>query len=135
MRFVSLALCVLLLSSAARAESLIHRLDGKTVTTAQAAARADAELKADNVMGAQLAILDRGHVAWTHAYGLRDAKQNLPMTTDTNIWAASITNSDNGELAFRPLLEKLLGDTVTPWVWESYTRKAIMQNEEHTGAK
>ncbi|AFL86847.1 penicillin-binding protein, beta-lactamase class C [Terriglobus roseus DSM 18391] len=36
-----------------------------------------------------------------------------------------LTNSDNGELAFRPLLEKILGDTVTPWEWESYTPSAI----------
>jgi len=32
-----------------------------------------------------------------------------------------VTNSDNGERAFRPLLEHLLGDTVTPWEWEGYT--------------
>ena len=32
-----------------------------------------------------------------------------------------LTNSDNGELAFRPLLEGILGDTVTPWEWEGYT--------------
>ena len=44
-----------------------------------------------------------------------------------------LTNSDNGELAFRPLLEKLLGDTVTPWAWEGYTRKSILGNEEHAG--
>jgi len=38
-----------------------------------------------------------------------------------------LTNSDNGELAFRPLLEKLFGDTVTPWEWEGYTRSYIEQ--------
>ena len=32
-----------------------------------------------------------------------------------------LTNSDNGELAFRPLLETIFGDTVTPWEWEGYT--------------
>lgn len=32
-----------------------------------------------------------------------------------------LTNSDNGEMAFRPLFEKILGDTVTPWEWEGYT--------------
>jgi CubicO group peptidase (beta-lactamase class C family) len=42
-----------------------------------------------------------------------------------------LTNSDNGELAFRPLLEQLLGDTVTPWVWELYTREQILVNPEH----
>ncbi len=36
-----------------------------------------------------------------------------------------LTNSDNGEFAFRPLLETLLGDTVTPWEWEGYTPSAI----------
>jgi CubicO group peptidase (beta-lactamase class C family) len=36
-----------------------------------------------------------------------------------------LTNSDNGELAFRPLLEKILGDTVTPWEWEGYTPSYI----------
>lgn len=36
-----------------------------------------------------------------------------------------LTNSDNGELAFRPLLETILGDTVTPWEWEGYTPEYI----------
>lgn len=36
-----------------------------------------------------------------------------------------LTNDDNGELAFRPLLEKILGDTVTPWEWEGYTPSFI----------
>ena len=43
-----------------------------------------------------------------------------------------LTNSDNGELAFHPLLEKLLGDTITPWLWEGYTREFVLHNEEHT---
>ena len=41
-----------------------------------------------------------------------------------------LTNSDNGELAFRPLLEKLLGDTVTPWEWEGYTPSYIEQSRK-----
>jgi hypothetical protein len=36
-----------------------------------------------------------------------------------------LTNSDNGELAFRPLLENILGDTATPWEWEGYTPALI----------
>jgi CubicO group peptidase (beta-lactamase class C family) len=38
-----------------------------------------------------------------------------------------LTNSDNGELAFRPLLEGILGDTVTPWEWEGYTAEYIQR--------
>ena len=41
-----------------------------------------------------------------------------------------LTNSDNGELAFRPLLEGILGDTVTPWAWEGYTREAILASRQ-----
>jgi CubicO group peptidase (beta-lactamase class C family) len=39
-----------------------------------------------------------------------------------------LTNSDNGELAFRPLLETILGDTVTPWEWEGYTKEYILNS-------
>lgn len=39
-----------------------------------------------------------------------------------------LTNSDNGELAFRPLLETILGDTVTPWGWEGYTPAYIQES-------
>jgi hypothetical protein len=38
-----------------------------------------------------------------------------------------LTNSENGDLAFRPLLEKLIGDNVTPLEWEGYTRGGIPQ--------
>ena len=36
-----------------------------------------------------------------------------------------LTNSDNGEKAFRPLLETIFGNTVTPWEWEGYTPARI----------
>jgi CubicO group peptidase (beta-lactamase class C family) len=31
-----------------------------------------------------------------------------------------MTNSDNGEKIFKDLLEKIIGDTFTPWEWEGY---------------
>ncbi|MEO6528785.1 MAG: serine hydrolase domain-containing protein [Gemmatimonadaceae bacterium] len=36
-----------------------------------------------------------------------------------------LANSDNGELAFRPLLETILGASVIPWEWEGYTPEYI----------
>jgi CubicO group peptidase (beta-lactamase class C family) len=42
-----------------------------------------------------------------------------------------LTNSDNGELAFRPLLEGILGDTVTPWEWEGYTPEYIAASRKN----
>jgi CubicO group peptidase (beta-lactamase class C family) len=41
-----------------------------------------------------------------------------------------LTNSDNGELAFKPLFETILGDTVTPWEWEGYTPSYIEQSRK-----
>ena len=41
-----------------------------------------------------------------------------------------LTNSDNGELAFRPLLEKIFGETVTPWEWEGYTPSYIEESRK-----
>jgi hypothetical protein len=41
-----------------------------------------------------------------------------------------LTNSDNGELAFRPLLETILGDKLTPWEWEGYTPTYIEQSRK-----
>ena len=76
---------------ALQAQPPIHRLDGSSLSAIEANRIADKELKENNVMGAQMAILNAGHVVWTHVYGLRNPEKNLPMTADTNIWAASIT--------------------------------------------
>src|SRR4051812_27818153 len=85
---------VLMLGAAALAldaQPPIHRLDGSSLSATEANRITDKELKANNVMGAQLAILNAGRVVWTHVYGLRNPEKNLPMTAETNIWAASIT--------------------------------------------
>ena len=42
-----------------------------------------------------------------------------------------LTNSDNGELAFRPLLERIWGETVTPWEWEGYTPSYIFESRRN----
>jgi hypothetical protein len=41
-----------------------------------------------------------------------------------------LTNSDNGELAFRTLLEGIFGNTVTPWEWEGYTPERIAERRK-----
>jgi CubicO group peptidase (beta-lactamase class C family) len=90
---IAMALLAACLATAAHGAPSIHRLDGHVLSAASASALADKELAADHVMGAQIAILNRGKLVWTHAYGLRDAEKKLPMTADTNIWAASITKA------------------------------------------
>jgi len=91
MKIVLLA-CVVVPAVAQQAGS-IRRLDGSVISASDAQSLASVELKADGVTGAQIAILNHGHLVWSYAYGLRDVAKNLPMTTDTNVWAASITKA------------------------------------------
>ena len=42
-----------------------------------------------------------------------------------------MTNSENGELAFRTLFERILGDTVTPWEWEGYTPGGVAESRKN----
>jgi CubicO group peptidase (beta-lactamase class C family) len=92
MRARATVLALMLAATSASAQTL-HRIDGTTLPAVRAHAIADDELGRDHVTGAQIALLHNGRTVWTYAYGLRDVKQNLPMTPDTYIWAASVTKS------------------------------------------
>ena len=53
--------------------------------------------------------------------GHDDAWRNYNINfIDKGISIIIMTNSANGELIFKELLEILIGDTFTPWKWESY---------------
>ena len=54
--------------------------------------------------------------------GHDDAWRNYNINfVDKGISIIIMTNSANGELIFKELLEKIIGDTFTPWEWERYT--------------
>lgn len=86
------ALAALLSLTPAKPAS-IRRLDGTTITTAEAESFARKTLDAAHVTGAQIAVLDRGRLVWSGAFGLRSRELKLPMDRDTTTWAASITKS------------------------------------------
>jgi CubicO group peptidase (beta-lactamase class C family) len=71
----------------------ITRLDGTRITLADAEAFARKTLEANHVTGAQLAVIDRGRLVWSAAFGLRRREPALPMDKETTLWAASITKS------------------------------------------
>ena len=71
----------------------IRRLDGSTISLQEADAFAKKTLEASLVTGAQLAVLNRGRLVWSAAYGLRRREPELPMGRETTTWAASITKS------------------------------------------
>jgi CubicO group peptidase (beta-lactamase class C family) len=71
----------------------IRRLDNSRISVAEADAFARKTLEDAHVTGAQIAVLDRGKLVWSAAYGLRRREPELPMNRDTTTWAASITKS------------------------------------------
>jgi CubicO group peptidase (beta-lactamase class C family) len=73
--------------------SAIHRLDGSTIAAADAEAFARKTLEAAHVTGAEIAVLNHGHLVWSRAFGFRRLDPQLPMDRDTTTWAASITKS------------------------------------------
>jgi CubicO group peptidase (beta-lactamase class C family) len=71
----------------------IRRLDGSTISFAEAEAFARTTLQSAHVTGAQIAVVDRGRLVWSEAFGLRRRDPELPMDRETTTWAASITKS------------------------------------------
>jgi CubicO group peptidase (beta-lactamase class C family) len=92
---VSLFLCSATVwsGSAMKKPQTIRRLDGSTISFADAETFARKTLQEAHVTGAQIAVTDRGGLVWSAAFGLRRRNPDLPMDSETTTWAASITKS------------------------------------------
>jgi CubicO group peptidase (beta-lactamase class C family) len=90
---VLLLACSSLLHAAASNDASIQRLDGSSITIAEAERFAQKTLDDAHVVGAQIAVLQHGKPVWVRSFGLRNKDKNLPMDDDTTTWAASITKS------------------------------------------
>jgi len=84
-RSIPLSFELLAVSMALEAQSstVIHRLDGSTITTAEAEAYARSTLDKERVSGAQIAVVERGRLTWSAAFGLRGRNLDLPMDRET----------------------------------------------------
>src|ERR1700730_3056918 len=69
----------------------IRRLDGSSISIASADSFARKTLEAAHVTGAQIAVIDRGRLVWSAAYGLRRKQPELPRDRETTMWGAAIT--------------------------------------------
>lgn len=84
----------------------IQRLDGTKIDSREAERIAREELTRKGVTGAQIAVLNRGKLVWSYAHGLRTKQPDQPMTTDTGIWAASITKGAFGLYVMKLVAEE-----------------------------
>ena len=88
-------------------QSTVTRLDGSTISLAEIDGTMTRLMKAAEVTGAGIAILNHGKVAYQKAYGFRDKEKNLPLTVDSVMSAASIS-----KVAFAYLAMELVDDRV-----------------------
>ena len=82
-----------LVSFVAHGDETFHRLDGRSISVQAASKLARETLAAQHVTGAQIAVVDRGRLVWSEAFGMRSVEPPLPMQRTTTTWAASITKS------------------------------------------
>jgi CubicO group peptidase (beta-lactamase class C family) len=87
--FVTASVCVGQIAK----DAAMERLDGSTIAATEADAFAKKTLADARVMGAQIAVLGKGKLVWSAAYGFRGRDPDLPMERETTTWAASITKS------------------------------------------
>ncbi|MES2392151.1 MAG: serine hydrolase domain-containing protein [Acidobacteriota bacterium] len=83
----------LLTTLTASAQTSITRLDGSHLSAADAQSFAAKTLAANHVTGAQLAVLNHGHLVWSASFGLAGKSPDRPFDAATTTWAASITKS------------------------------------------
>jgi len=101
MRLPGIGLSIFVLSASLVAEhpSSVTRLDGSTIAPSQVDETVLRLMKAAEVTGAGVAILEKGKIAYLKAYGVRDKEKNLPLSVDSVMSAASISKSAFAYLA------------------------------------
>jgi CubicO group peptidase (beta-lactamase class C family) len=71
----------------------ITRLDGTAITPGEIDATVARLIKAAEVPGLGIAVLNDGKIVYLKAYGVRDKERNLSLTVDSAMYAASFSKS------------------------------------------
>jgi hypothetical protein len=74
---------------AAAPQATVRRLDGSTISAAEIDATVSRLMRAAEVTGVGISILNHGKVVYQKAYGFRDTEKQLPLTADSVMAGAS----------------------------------------------
>lgn len=97
---------VLMIAALAAAQpAAVKRLDGTTIYPAEIDKTVLRLMRAGEVTGVGISILNHGQVAYSRAYGLRDTARKLPLTEDSVMAGASFS-----KVAFTYLVMQLVDD-------------------------
>jgi len=86
----------------------IRRLDGSTITTAEIDATIVRLMRAAEVTGVGVAIINDGKVTHLKSYGVRDKEKNLPLTEHSVMTGASFTKVAFAYMVMQLAQEKIL---------------------------
>ena len=89
-------------------EPTIKRLDGSTIAPAEIDATVTRLMRAAEVTGVSIALLNNGRVAYLKSYGFADKEKSLPLTEDSVMSAASFTKVAFAYLVMRLVDEKII---------------------------
>jgi CubicO group peptidase (beta-lactamase class C family) len=100
-----LAIAAFSAASFAQEKPTVRRLDDSSISAAEIDGTVTRLMKAAEVTGAEIAILNDGKIAYLKAYGFRDKDKNLPLTPDSIMSAASFS-----KVAFAYLVMQLVDE-------------------------
>jgi CubicO group peptidase (beta-lactamase class C family) len=89
-------------------EPTVKRLDGSAIAAAEIDATVTRLMRAAEVTGVSIAILNHGKIVYLKSYGLRDKEKSLPLTEDSVMSAASFTKVAFAYLVMQLVEQKLL---------------------------
>ena len=89
-------------------EPTVKRLDGSMIAAGEIDATVTRLMRAAEVTGVSIAILNDGKIAYLKSYGVRDKEKRLPLTEDSVMTAASFTKVAFAYLAMQLVDQKIL---------------------------
>src|SRR5262245_36665130 len=89
-------------------QTAVTRLDGSRIATAEIDATVTRLMRAAEVTGVGIAILNNGKVVYLKSYGLRDKERNLPLTEDSVMTGASFTKATFAYMVMQLVQERIL---------------------------
>jgi len=99
--------------AATPSESGVRRLDGSRIAPAEIDATLTRLMQAAEVTGVGVTIFSDGKIAFSKAYGFRDKENNLPLTEDSVMTAASLSKVAFGYMVMQ-LVDKGIIDLDKP---------------------
>jgi CubicO group peptidase (beta-lactamase class C family) len=106
--FVSVAVAIAAQAPVRAADRAVVRLDGSVVTPTAIDETVQRLMRAANVPGLAVAILNERKVAYVHAFGERDRDHHLPLTIDSVMTAASFSKATFAYLVMQLVEEHTL---------------------------